>query len=189
MKQIQSLKALFFLFVFSMTMSSCSKDDINVNDNVTNITVKLKSTTNELDKVYIDIEDVQLKIKEDGNDSSNWLSLNAINQGTYNASDLEEENPLLLVDDFEVEANYVYEIRLVLGDNNFIDIDNILYSLDVSLLGNANPSNLLKLQLNPKRRYDVVIDIDVDESVSFNEEENTMVLNPKLYTAIRQIEY
>ena len=67
-----------------------------------------------------------------------------------------------------------------------MDINHVLHSLD---LGNAKPSNLIETQLNSKRRYDMVIDIDLDKSVSYNQEENIMVLNPKLYTAIRQIEY
>ena len=70
-----------------------------------------------------------------------------------------------------------------------MNINNVLHSLDVSNTGNANPSNLIETQLNPKRRYDVTIDINVDASISYDESENMMVLNPQLYTAIRQIEY
>lgn len=151
--------------------------------------MKLKSTTGSLDKVYIDIEDVQLKVKENGNLADAWLSLNAINQGVHDACSLGGNNLLLLVDDMEIEASYIYEIRLVLGDNNFMDINNVLHNLDVINFGNANPSNLIRTQLDNKRRYDFVIDMDIDKSVSYNQEENMMVLNPKLYTAIRQIEY
>ncbi len=189
MKHLQPFSLSRIIFILSICFVSCSKDDLNVDKNLTSITVKLKSTTGELNKVYIDIEDVQLKVIKDGGLSHTWMSLNAINAGTYNAYDLKESNPLLLVDDMEIEADYVDEIRLVLGDNNFVNINNVLHSLDVSNLGNATPSNLIRTQLNSKRRYDVVVDIDIDQSVSFNEEENMMVLNPKLYTAIRQIEY
>ncbi|MFC0603651.1 DUF4382 domain-containing protein [Winogradskyella pulchriflava] len=189
MKHLQAINQLFFSVLILLCSTSCSKDDINVNENVTSITVKLKSSNSVLNKVYINIEDVQLKIKEDESVSDAWLSLNAINQGTYNICDLKEDNPLLLVDDLEIDANFIYEIRLVLGDNNFIDINNVLHSLDVANYGNATPSNLISTQLDSKRRYDFVIDMDIDESVSFNEDENMMVLNPKLYTAIRQIQY
>jgi hypothetical protein len=62
-------------------------------------------------------------------------------------------------------------------------------SLDVTSLGNATPSNLIRTQLQSNRSYEFIIDIDIDESISFNEDENMMVLIPKLYTAIRQHEY
>lgn len=189
MAYMQSLKYLLFILIVSIGFTSCSKDDIDVDTDVTSVTVKLKSTTNTADKVYIDIEDVQLKVKDDDNSPNAWVSLDVMNQGVHNACDLSEDNPLLLVDDIETQANYVYEIRLVLGDNNFIDINNTLHSLDVTHLGDAKPSNLIRTQLNPRRRYDVVIDIDIDASISYDEDENMMILNPKLYTAIRQIEY
>ena len=38
-------------------------------------------------------------------------------------------------------------------------------------------------------QQNLLIDLDIDASVSHNEHENTMVFNPKIYTAIRQIEY
>ncbi|WP_138432716.1 DUF4382 domain-containing protein [Winogradskyella algicola] len=185
MKQFQSIKTLCLLTVV-LTMSSCTKDDVEDSTQSTQITVKLKSSNQSQSKVYFDIQDVQIRIGDNPNSTSSWKSLNTINQGVFNVSDLEEDNKLLLVDDFEVETTYVYEIRLVLGDNNFMDINHVLHSLD---LGNAKPSNLIETQLNSKRRYDVVIDIDLDKSVFYNEDENMMILNPKLYTAIRQIEY
>jgi hypothetical protein len=189
MKHLQSAKSLLFSIILLGCLASCSKEDITMNENVTSITVKLKSTTGNLDKVYIDIEDVQLRVKENKNSSGAWVSLHAINQGTHNACNLREGSPLLLVDDLEIDASYIYEIRLVLNDNNFMDVNNVLYHLDATNFGNATPSNLINTQLDFRRRYDFVIDMDIDKSISFNEEENTMVLNPKLYTAIRQIEY
>ena len=185
MTHIQSLKSLFFTLIVLICFSSCTKDDVNADSQLAGISVKLKSTAGEFDKVYLEIDDVQLKVKEDENASNAWVSLNAINTGTYNIFDLRDDSELQLVDHFEIKSAYIYEIRLVLGDNNFIDINNTLYSLDVSGLGNATPSNLVKIELIPKHLYDFIIDIDIDKSVSFNEAENMMVLNPKLYTEIR----
>ena len=77
----------------------------------------------------------------------------------------------------------------MLGDNNFMDVNGLLMSLEVENLGNATPSNLVKSELISNRSYEFVIDLDIDSSISFNEAENMMVLNPKLYTTIRQYEY
>ncbi len=189
MKHLQPIKPLFFTLVIFACFTSCTKDDLNADNNFSSVSVKLKSTTGELDKVYLEIEDVQLKVKEDSNLANAWLSLNTINKGTHNAYDLKEDSELQLVDDFQIESTYIYEIRLVLGDNNSIDLDNILHSLDVINLGNARPSNLVRTELVKNRFYDFIIDIDIDKSISYNEDENMMILNPKLYTEIRQIQY
>jgi hypothetical protein len=189
MKHLQPIKSLFFTLITLVCLTSCTKDDVSADSNLAVVSVKLKSSTGELDKVFIEIEDVQLRVKDNFDTANAWLSLNAINKGTYNAYDLREESKLLLVDNLEIESTYIYEIRLVLGNNNFIDLNNTLHSLDVSTLGNATPSNLVRTELVKNRLYHFVIDIDIDKSVSFNEDENMMVLNPKLYTEIRQIQY
>ncbi|MBV7268967.1 DUF4382 domain-containing protein [Winogradskyella luteola] len=189
MKHLQTTRALIYILIFSVSFASCTKEDISNSDDTTNITVKLKSTIGQLDKVFIDIEDVQFKVKEDENSPNAWISLNTINQGTYNACHLNEESSLLLVDHIKIESTFIHEIRLVLGDNNFMDVNGLLMSLDISDLGNATPSNLIKTELLANKTYEFVIDMDIDESIHFNEDQNMMVLNPKLYTAIRQFEY
>ena len=189
MKLLQPVKSIFFTLCILACLTSCTKDDFDSDSNLSSVSVKLKSSTGELNKVFLEIEDVQLRVKDNDNGPNTWLSLNTINNGTFNACDLKEESELLLADNFEIESGYIYEIRLVLGDNNFIDIENTLHSLDVSNLGNATPSNSVKTELVKHRSYDFVISIDIDKSVSFNEDENMMVLNPKIYTEIRQIQY
>lgn len=185
MKQLLIFKPLLYLLTL-VVFASCTKENIEEAIATSQITVSLKSSNHSDGKVYVDIQDVQIRINENAHDSDAWMSLNTINQGAFNISDLNENTPLLLVDNFNVEGHYVYEIRLVLGYNNFVDINSVLHSLDIE---NTTPSNLVEMQLNSKRRYDMVIDIDLEKSVSYNADEDMMVLAPKLYTAIRQIEY
>lgn len=188
MKHLQPLKSIILLVLLTSFLVSCSKDVVDSSIEVTNITVKFKSTVGQLDNVYMDIEDIALKVSN-SNEVERWVSLGVDNSGVYNACSYSESNPLLLINNLDIDADYLHEIRLVLGDGNFINLNNVLYNLDVSDTGNANPSNLIDTQLNSKRRYDVTIDINVDASISYNVNENMMVLNPQLYTAIRQIEY
>lgn len=189
MKHLQPIKSVLFTLIILACFTSCTKDDVTADSNYTAVTVKLKSTLSEYDKVYLDIEDVQLRISENANTSNAWLSLNALNSGTHNVCDLYEGAELLLVNDFEIESTFIYEIRLVLGDNSFIDLNNRLYSLETANLGDATPSNIVRTELIENRFYDITINIDIDQSVSFNDDENMMVLNPELYTEIRQTQY
>lgn len=189
MKHLQSAKLIILSLMVLASLTSCSKDEINTDGQVAGITVKLKSSTSAFKSLFLEIEDVQIKVKEDGNLPNAWISLNAINTGAHNVSDLKEHSELLLVDFFEIKSTYIHEIRLVLGENNFIDINKTLYSLDVKESGNAKPSNLVKTELLANRIYDFIIDINISESISFNDDESMMILNPKLYTEIRQFQY
>ena len=186
MKYIQNKKSLFLSLIILVFFASCSKDEIHSGNQSAGITVKLKSTVGEFDKVYLEIEDVQLRVKEDTNASNAWISLNTINIGTYNIYDLRDDSELLLVDHFEMNPKYIYEIRLVLGENNFIDINNNLISFDVVSLDSLKPTNLVELDVAANHIYDFIIDINVDNSISFNEAQNSMVLNPEIYTEVRK---
>lgn len=186
MKYLQPMKSLFFTLIILVCFTSCTIEDNRADGQLAGINVQLKSTAGEFNKVFVEIEDVQLKVNQDGNAPNAWVSLNTINRGTYNLFDLRDDSELLLVDSFEMKATYVYGIRLVLGDNNFIDLNNTLHSLDITNLGNSTPSNLVKMELVPNRIYDFMIDIDIDKSLSFNEDQNMMILDLQLYTAITQ---
>ena len=102
MKHLQSIKPHLFTFIILVCLTSCNKDDVNEDANLSTVNVKLKSTIGELNKVYLEIEGVQLRVKENENTPNAWLSLNVINQGTFNAYDLREGSELLLVDNFEI---------------------------------------------------------------------------------------
>jgi hypothetical protein len=173
--------------MISLCITSCSKEELNGNSELSSVTVNLKSTIGELNNVFIDIKAVQLRVKLEDDTPNAWISLETSNQGTHNTSELESE--LLLVNDFQMNSTNIYEIRLVLGENNFINLNNTLHSLDISDLGNSRPSNLLNTELLANRFYEFIIDIDIDKSVYFNEDENMMILDPKLYTEIRQYQY
>lgn len=185
----QLIKSFVLTLIILGFFTSCSKEDLENDAQLTNISVKLKTVTSELNKVYIDIEDVQIKIKQDGNSLDAWLSLEAINKGIHNTSNLNNQSALLLVDNFSAEAGNIYGIRLVLGDNNFMDIDNVLHSLDVSNLGNSYPTNTVSTQLEANKSYDFVIELNVDQSISYDESSSMMVFNPKIQTEIRQFQY
>ena len=182
---MRHLHTLLLSILILVSLTSCSKDEVS--SNVTSITVKLKSTTGELNNVFLDIADVEFRVGQDN--ANTWISLGAINHGAQEICSYNEETTLLLVDQIAIESTFVHEIRLVLGDNNFMNSNGLLVSLDVESLGNDTPSNLIKTELIPNRSYEFVIDVDIDNSISFNAEENMMVLNPQLYTAIRQFEY
>lgn len=184
----QRIKPIFLALIILVFFTNCAKEELENDSQFSNVSVKIKTVSSDVNKVFIDILDVQLKLNQEENTSAAWLSLEAINNGIHNTSHL-NNNALLLVDNFMVEAGFIYGIRLILGDNNFMDIDNVLYSLDVSDLGNANPTNTVSTQLQPNKSYDFVIELNVDQSIWYDESSSMMIFNPKIQTEIRQFQY
>ncbi|WP_407556375.1 DUF4382 domain-containing protein [Winogradskyella sp. 4-2091] len=179
---MKPIKYFVLFLIISLSFSSCTKDDLGRSENKAAISVSLKSTTDELSKVFLDIEDVQIRV--DNNSSNSWVSLNAINTGTHNISDLAADTELLLVDHIEIDPSYIYEIKLVLGDTNFMDINNVIINLEVD--ENTIASNLVQREFEGNHIYQVILELDLDQSVQFNSEENTLILDPKLQTEIRK---
>ncbi len=182
MKSMKPIKYFVLFLIISLSFSSCTKDDLGRSENKAAISVSLKSTTDELSKVFLDIEDVQIRV--DNNSSNSWVSLNAINTGTHNISDLAADTELLLVDHIEIDPSYIYEIKLVLGNTNFMDINNVIINLEVD--ENTIASNLVQREFEGNHIYQVILELDLDQSVQFNSEENTLILDPKLQTEIRK---
>ncbi len=188
MKHLHLVKHFIFAFIVFLGAASCSQDELS-NGELSGVTVSLKTTSSEADDVFLEIEDVQVRISDDVDSTSSWVSLKTINSGTHNVSDLNDDLELMLVDQFEMASTYIYEIRLVLGDNNFLNINETLVSLDIEGSGSKTPSNLVGTEFTANSVYNVVINLDLDQSISYNESEGMMTFNPKLYTEIRQIEY
>ena len=188
MKHLHLFKLFIVAFIVFLGTTSCSENELS-NGELSGVTVSLKTTSSDATDVFLEIEDVQVRISEDVNSTSSWVSLKTINSGTHNVSDLNDELELMLVDQFEMVSTYIYEIRLVLGDNNFLSINETLVSLDVDGSGSKTPSNLVGTEFTGNSAYNVIINLDLDQSISYNESEGMMVFNPELYTEIRQIRY
>ncbi len=182
------LRLLIICFiVISGNFTSCSKEDVSDNFDTANLSVNLNSTSQTFANVYVDLKDVQLKVNNSTDDSSCWVSLIAINQGVYNTDDLTEANAFVLVDYLEIRSTPIYEIRLVFGDSNYMNLNNVLYNLDVTTLGSSIATNVTRTELKAGKSYKFNIELDLDASLSFSEAENMMVFNPQIYTAIHQI--
>ena len=189
MKPLKITKRLSLVLLLAIGVVSCSKEALQNKEDLSVITVELKTITNDFQNVFLDIENVELRTKESNVMENAWISLKSINSGTHNADHMQSDNGLILVEHCEVKAMTIYEIRLNLGNNNFININNTLIHLDVQNMGKPSASNLMNTTLLKNNFYTFVININIDESLSFDENQNIMILNPKIYTEIRQVQY
>jgi hypothetical protein len=183
------LKPIFTSCVILLFLFSCSSDELENDCGTSVVSISLKSSMNLENDLYIEIEDIQFRVKQQASLNNAWVSLNTINEGVVNMSDLNADADMLLVHNENIPSIPIYEIRLVLGDQNFIDSNGLLIDLDTENLGKATATNFLELNLLPNQEYDITIDFDTDQSVYFSELENVMVLSPKIYTEIRHLSY
>ena len=178
-------KQLALLTLTVITFFSCGNDDSSSTaEGTSQISIKLMDAPGDYDHVYIDVQDVMVKVNDASDDDESWVSLNAINTGVYDLLELTGGVNVLLVDDFEVLSGTLNQIRLILGDDNSIVIDGVTHPLNTP---SAQQSGL-KIQVNetllPNIGYTFLLDFDVDESIVVAGNSGNINLKPVLRASV-----
>src|SRR5260370_536682 len=93
---------------------SCKKNDTN-NTGQSRVQIKLTdSPESNVSGVWVDVKDVLINMGD-----SNWKSVIGAHAGVYNLLDFTDGKDTLLAD-AEIPAGTISQIRLLLGDNNYI---------------------------------------------------------------------
>ncbi|NND52920.1 MAG: DUF4382 domain-containing protein [Flavobacteriaceae bacterium] len=163
---------------------SCNEKSTDAPEGPASISIRLMDDPGDYDNVFIDIVDVMVKYNTDSNDNSGWQSLEAINTGVYDLLELTGGVDVLLVDNYEIEAGTLQQIRLVLGDQNSIVIDGEEFPLNTP---SAQQSGL-KIQVNqdidPNLNYTFLLDFVVEESIVIAGNSGNINLKPVLRASL-----
>ena len=140
---------------------ACSKDS-----DAGNTLFKVRLTDNPFNaqEVNVDIEEVRVNYRDD---SSGWTSLDT-EAGIYNLLGLTNGVDTLLAMD-SIPTGTLKEIRLVLGNDNTIKINDVVYPLTIP----SGSASGLKIKLN--KRLNASLDsvlIDFDAALSIHQNGN-----------------
>ena len=169
MKKHQLILAVAGFFLPSIVFIACEKNDSG--NQTTQLRVNLTDAPiDELDSVYVDIREINVKLGDDtlttGSDESGWLNI-AANQGVYDLLSYQNGVDTLLGSGV-IPTGYVKEIRLVLGSNNYVvDSFGVVHPLTIP----SGSSSGLKIKIN-KPVYGPVdsLLLDFDAALSIKNE-------------------
>lgn len=160
-----------FLFLFALVSGfvSCSDDDsAGSDDEKARVAIKLTDAPGDYEQVLVEVEDVMIKTTAEGSDEEGWVSLEGVNTGVIDLLSLTGGVTELLIDT-ELEAGYLHQIRLVLGDNNTIVVNNDGEDHEYALKTPSAEQSGLKVmvgeELEAGEDYTFILDFDVDKSV------------------------
>lgn len=147
-----------------MCLASCSKTNDGGNNNgKARFQVALTDDPGDFKAVYIDVQDVNISYAE--NDDNAWQPLPGVKKGTYNLLTLVNDRDTVLAD-ADIDAGTVKEIRLVLGDNNYVVTKK---GDSVRLQTPSGQSSGVKLKIDlPVTAgilYKLLLDFDVAKSI------------------------
>jgi hypothetical protein len=156
MKKAFSLIA-FCGILFSLLIVACNKESDS-----TRIKVRLTDNPYNAEEVNVDIREVRIKFRDGNDDDNNWQTLET-EQGIYNLLGLQNGLDTLIAEGV-LPTNHVKEIRLILGDENSIKIDDVVYEMNVP----SGAETGLKIKVNKSLSGPVdsiLVDFDAGLSV------------------------
>ncbi len=134
-------KYVLYLAVFvsavAVILIACSK---NNTDTPTTVRIRLTDNPVNAEEVNVDIEQVRVKFREDS--VSGWANLNTT-AGVYNLLGLQNGVDTLLATG-TIPTNTVKEIRFILGTNNTIKVNGIIFPLTIP----SGSESGLKIKVN-----------------------------------------
>ncbi|MEO6355777.1 MAG: DUF4382 domain-containing protein [Ferruginibacter sp.] len=172
----RTLQFFTVLFIASVIIFSCKKNSNNTNDQPR---LQLRLTDNPpqgIKEVWVDIRQVEIIV----GDSARPLVLDGVHAGVYNLLELTGGKDTLLADAL-IPAGTISQIRLILGDNNYI----ITPSGDKIMLKTPSAQQSgLKVQLHQDVTggvlYKLALDFDVARSIVFAGNSGNVILKPVL---------
>jgi len=183
----RSYKTILISVFVLVLMSSCSKDNVTEIAENSLVTVKLKATESLFSEMNIEILDVQFRVLEDETEPNAWMSLNAINSGVYDLTSLTQERALSLVEFEDVPSQFIYSIRIVLGNQNSVVFNGVEYDLDSSSEFQNTSVNIIEKQLNPNTLYEFEVEFEIDRSVVLSSD-GVVNFNPRINTLMRRFQ-
>ena len=140
-----------------ISITACQKDN---NNGTTNLQIHLTDNPFNATEVNVDLREVRVNLRDD---STGWVILNT-NAGVYNLLALQNGVDTLLATG-TIPTGTLKEIRLVLGNDNSIKINNTIYPLTIP----SGSESGLKIKLNKKLNASLdslLIDFDAALSIS-----------------------
>ncbi|MCC7245393.1 MAG: DUF4382 domain-containing protein [Saprospiraceae bacterium] len=149
----------FTLLAFALILFSCNKDEQD-----TTLRIRLTDGPGDYQQVNVDIREIRVKTSQD---TSKWLSLQT-NAGVYNLLNFQNGIDTLLASG-PVPAVTLKEVRFILGPNNTVMQDSVIYPLTTP---SAEDSGL-KVKIDKDLNQDLnTFVLDFDAALSIKEQGN-----------------
>ena len=142
-----------------LTIAACQKDKNET------AYLKVKMVDQPIDYDSVNVEIVNVSVHYNGSDSiSGWTDL-ATNAGMYNLLDLQNGVTAAITDGGLIPVGNISQMRLLLGDNNYVVIDSVVYPLDLSSQDKTGLKINLNTEIEAQDSVEITIDFDAEKSI------------------------
>lgn len=140
---------------------ACTKNEVST-ENKAHLQVYLTDLPGNYDEVNIDVKDVMINYGSDT--GSGWKSLPGVKAGSYDILELTNGNDALLAD-AAIETGNIKQIRLILGENNYVVVDGNRVNLKTPSAQQSGLKIKLNQDVNEGITYKILLDFDASRSI------------------------
>ena len=151
---MKTLKILALIITVSMIWMACKKD----NAGTTPVKVRMTDAPGNFQQVNVDITGVEFTVN-----GGATINLNVV-PGVYNL--LNYVNGLdVLIASADVPSGKLSQVRLILGTNNSVKVDNVVYPLSTPSAMQSGLKLNVNSTLTPGVEYSLLLDFDAKQSI------------------------
>lgn len=160
MKQVlKKMTVAGMLLSGTLLLSACSKDGNNNNGNTARVDFRLTDAPGTYESVLVDVQEIRVHTDVNG-----WETLPLIRPGVYNLLDLNNGIDTLMCH-ADLPVGKISQIRLILGANNSIVDNNIIYPLETPSAMQSGLKFNVHQDLEAGKAYTMWLDFDAGKSI------------------------
>jgi hypothetical protein len=180
--RVPNFKMYSLVFATSLLLVACSREKKNsdLNSNKARLQVALTDDPGDYQEVIIDVQDIKINVT--GDTINGWQSLANVQRAQYDVLKLVNDQDTILAD-AEIPAGRVHQIRLILGDQNFVKINNQLIKLETPSAQQSGLKLNIQQDVSAGIMYKLLLDFDVAKSI-VKTGNNKYMLKPVIRTVL-----
>ena len=151
---MKTLKILTLVLTLSTLWLACKKDSAGT----TPVKVRLTDAPGNFQQVNVDITGVEFKMN-----SGALVNLN-VHSGIYNLLNFVNGIDTLIAS-ADIQSGTLSQVRLILGANNTVKVDNVVYPLSTPSALQSGLKLNVHSDLTPGVEYDLLLDFDANRSI------------------------
>lgn len=180
------MKRLFFsigivALLTSVFFLACEKSD-NPNGKA-RLQVFLTDDPGDYQEVIIDVKDIMINVT--GDTVNGWQSLTGVNAAQYDLLKLVNDDDTILADAL-IPSGRLHQLRLVLGDQNFVKIDGQMIPLETPSAQQSGLKLNIQHDVTEGLLYKITLDFDVAKSI-VKTGNNKYILKPVIRTVLESV--
>lgn len=165
MKKLFALLSIIVVATIFM-VSSCKKNDGAPGK----IEIILIDTAGPYQEVNVEILKVSVHMVPN-NGNASWIDL-PTNSGIYDLLKLQNGIDTTLVDPTPLTSGKITQMRLLLGNNNTVKVNNVTYVLTVPSGKETGIKIIGQIVVNPNQTLSVILDFDANASIVYTGNNN-----------------